>query len=154
MKLEIKRTKNVKGTLEIAKNLPDYFNEKGLLQISKDVKRHHLFGVFIGKKMVGFATYKKVNRDVLEITWLGISLEFQRRGIGGKLVQESLRQMRNKYKLCIVKTLADSDSSKPYKKTRAFYKAIGFIPLEPISPYPGWDSDNPCQIFVKPLFPV
>jgi hypothetical protein len=55
------------------------------------------------------------------------------------------------YKICEVKTLADTHQDPGYSKTRNFYKKLGFVPLEIIHPYPGWGEDNPCQIFVKCL---
>jgi len=59
-----------------------------------------------------------------------------------------LVELSSEYKVCEVKTLSDKDPYEPYRKTRDFYKNIGFIPIETIDPYPGWGEGNPCQIFV------
>jgi ribosomal protein S18 acetylase RimI-like enzyme len=82
------------------------------------------------------------------MTWLGVLPEMQNKKIGNKLVSESLKESGEKYKVCEVKTLSETDSYEPYKKTRAFYKSVGFIGIETIDPYPEWEN-NPCQIFVK-----
>ena len=50
-----------------------------------------------------------------------------------------------------MKILSEIDPDSQFAKTRNFYKKLGFIPLETISPYPGWGKENPCQIFVKVL---
>ena len=47
-----------------------------------------------------------------------------------------------------VKTLGPTRPSEHYDRTRAFYAALGFQPLEEIHDlWPG----NPCLIMVKPL---
>ena len=43
---------------------------------------------------------------------------------------------------------ADRDCS-AYAKTRAFYKAVGFIPLEVFPTF--WDKANPCLVLVKQI---
>lgn len=101
--------------------------------------------------MIGFVTYKENSKDVIEITWLAVMPKYRNKGIGSKLVLESLKLLNGAYKICEVKTLAQTHKDKGYEKTRNFYKKLGFVSLEKIHPYPGWDKDNPCQIFVKSL---
>jgi len=48
-----------------------------------------------------------------------------------------------------VKTLDQSSGSGSYEKTRAFYHAVGFRPLEVFPMY--WDADNPCLLMVMCL---
>ena len=47
-----------------------------------------------------------------------------------------------------VKTLGPSDPDEGYARTRAFYEARGFVPLEEIH---GLWEDNPCLLMVKRL---
>lgn len=148
MSIEIKKTTDFQKAYEIAKSLPEYFDEDGLKSIEQDTKNHMLFGAYLDNEMIGFATYKEINDEAIEMSWLGVLPQYQGKNYGKTLVEESLKELAKKYKVCEVKTLSDSDSYEPYKKTRTFYKNIGFIPIETISPYPGW-GDNPCQIFVK-----
>ena len=148
MHLEIKQTTESQQAYEIAKSLPKYFDEGGLKSIEQDTKNQTLFGAYLDDVMVCFATYKEINNETIEMSWLGILPKFQGKNYGKTLVKESLKKLSQKYKVCEVKTLSDSDSYEPYKKTRSFYKNLGFIPIETISPYPHW-GDNPCQIFVK-----
>lgn len=148
MNIEIKKTTESQKAYEIAKSLPEYFDEGGLKSIEQDTQNHMLFGAYLDNEMIGFATYKEINNETVEMSWLGVSPQYQGKNYGKTLVEKSLEELAKKYKVCEVKTLSDSDSYEPYKKTRAFYKNIGFIAIETISPYPGW-GDNPCQIFVK-----
>lgn len=80
---------------------------------------------------------------------MGIDPDYQNQGVGTKLVIETLKLLSKAYSLCKVKTLAETKPDKGYARTRAFYKNLGFIPIEIVDPYPGWDKDSPCQIFVK-----
>ena len=48
-----------------------------------------------------------------------------------------------------MKTFGPSGDSEEYERTRAFYAALGFLPLEERTDI--WDEDNPCLISVKPL---
>ena len=148
----IKKTNQREAALELAKELPDYFNEQGLKSLTKDLESQELYGAFIDKKMIGFMTFRKADLAALEITWLAINPKYQNQGIGTKLVRETLNLFSNKgYKICYVKTLAETAEDDGYSKTRAFYKKLGFNTLEIISPYPGWTKENPCQILASSL---
>jgi len=148
MEIIIKKTNEADKSFAIAQKLPDFFDERGLKQIEQDTKTQLLYGAYVEGEMVGFVTYKEINSDTLEMTWLGVLPEMQNKKIGNKLVIESLKEAGEKYKVCEVKTLSETDPYEPYKKTREFYKSVGFIGIETIDPYPEW-KDNPCQIFVK-----
>lgn len=148
MSIEVRKTCEFQKAYDIAKSLPEYFDKGGLASIEQDTQNHMLFGAYLEGEMIGFATYKEINDEVVEMSWLGILPQHQGKGYGIILVENSLNELSEKYKICEVKTLSDTDGYEPYKKTRAFYKKMGFSPLETISPYPGW-GDNPCQILVK-----
>lgn len=147
----IKKSTDQEKAFRIAKSLPDYFNEHGLEEIQKAVKDEILFGAYIDDNMIGFVTYKELNLQAIELTWMGILKEYQGQGIGTRLVNESLKEIDSNFQVCEVKTLAETQPDPGYEKTRNFYKKLGFIPIEIISPYPGWGEENPCQILVKYL---
>ena len=148
----VKKTNRKAESLKIAKELSDFFNESGLKSLKLDLEKHELYGAFLDKTLLGFITFRKADTASLEISWLAIKKDRQGQGIGKKLVKDSLNIFsRNGYKLCYVKTLAETVKDEGYSKTRAFYKKLGFNTLEIISPYPGWDKENPCQILAAKL---
>lgn len=149
MTIIIKKSTETKKAYQIAQQLPHYFNEKGLSSIQQAVAAQQLFGAYRDEEMVGFITYQEVNPEVIEITWMAVAPNVQDQGVGSKLLLESLQQLDREYVVCQVKTLSEIDPDPEYARTRAFYRQLGFIPLETISPYPGWGKENPCQIFVK-----
>lgn len=45
-----------------------------------------------------------------------------------------------------VKTLGPSAGYEPYERTRAFYEAVGFRPLEEFTSI--WGPENPCLMMI------
>lgn len=148
MNVVIKKTDQYEKAAQIAEACRNYF-KTGMQQLSKDIRTHLLYGAFIREKLVGFITYKENNENVIEISWLAVLPEYRNTGTGTELVVKTLEDLRRKYQVCEVKTLAETHPDLGYAKTRNFYKKLGFIPLEIITPYPGWSDDSPCQIFIK-----
>jgi GNAT superfamily N-acetyltransferase len=74
-----------------------------------------------------------------------------RAGVGSRLVErlESEVQTRGGVRLLHVKTLGPSDPDPEYGRTRAFYHALGFLPLFESDLLFG--PDNPAVVLVKPL---
>jgi hypothetical protein len=62
-------------------------------------------------------------------------------------VEHDLREQGAR--LLEVKTRGPSGHSVEYARTRAFYEAVGFLPLEERTDI--WGPENPCLISVKPL---
>jgi hypothetical protein len=67
----------------------------------------------------------------------------------GVLLQAAEADLRNaSVRWLQVKTLGPSRPAEEYARTRAFYRACGFDPLEEIHEL--WD-DNPCLLMIKSL---
>jgi ribosomal protein S18 acetylase RimI-like enzyme len=148
----IKETDLKEAALSLASELTEFFNKEGVKSLENDLKSQNLYGAFIKDDLIGFIVLRKADTASLEISWLAVKTGYQRQGIGSKLVKSVLDIFANNgYKLCYVKTLAETVKDDGYSKTRSFYKKLGFNTLEIISPYPGWTKDNPCQILATPL---
>jgi ribosomal protein S18 acetylase RimI-like enzyme len=135
----------------IMRTLPEWFGiEESILQYSTDIEHQPTFLINTSDNVAGFLSLKQHNPFSAEIHVMGIRPEFQRHGYGRSLLdatQEWLRQQEVEY--LQVKTLGPSNNDPNYAKTREFYLAMGFRPLEELPQI--WDEHNPCLILVKKL---
>lgn len=84
-----------------------------------------------------------------EIHLLAVDAAFHRYGIGTSLINAFEKEARNRgNRLIQVKTLGESFLNEPYQRTRNFYQAVGFLPLEETNL---WDEDTPCLMMVKSI---
>ena len=106
---------------KILRALPDWFGiEASLIQYVKD-----------DDDVVGFLTIKKHFSETAEIHCMGILPQYHRKGIGKLLIKELENYLKDDgLKILQVKTVSADRDCSAYAKTRAFYKAVGFIPLE------------------------
>ncbi len=144
--------KHLAACLSIAREMPQYFNERGIAMMAEDLKKHRLYVAVDLDEVLGFLTILNKNEQVAEISWMAVKPEHQRQGIGTALIDHVVSELRSKgIKLLVVKTLSEDLDYPPYEITRRFYKKMGFINLETIDPYPEWEPGNPCAIYVKVL---
>ena len=140
-------------TRKIMRALPAWFSPPE--DIEKKAETHKNFPFFVsydGGEAVGFITLKIHNAFTADIYVIGVLEEYHRRGLGRRLVLAAEQYcIKNGYIYLTVKTLDASAVYEPYEKTRAFYRAMGFIPLEVFPTL--WDADNPCLFLAKYLGP-
>lgn len=99
---------------------------------------------------VGFLTIKQTSRCAAEIHVMGVKRANHRCGVGRMLMNAAIAYCReNGYRLLQVKTLDERHPDPGYARTRRFYEAVGFLPLECFPTL--WDEDNPCLVMVMPL---
>jgi GNAT superfamily N-acetyltransferase len=84
---------------------------------------------------VGLLLLAQTSDVAVELHLIAVLREFHRVGLGVHWFH--------------VKTLAPRDPDSGYARTRAFYAAMGFEPLEEIVQV--WGPDNPCLLLVKRL---
>ena len=148
--------KHIETCLAIAKELPDYFNEQGISDMSQDIQRHFLYVAMSSNGIVGFAIINEKSDYVAEISWMAVKSERHRQGIGSALVDHLDVDLKSQgFRVLEVKTLAThadiSGFERTYAKTKQFYEKVGFLHLETIDPYPAWEPGNPCAIYIKIL---
>jgi ribosomal protein S18 acetylase RimI-like enzyme len=98
----------------------------------------------------GFLTLKHHTDAAAEIYVMGVRPEAHRRGVGRALVTAAENYLRSLGIAYLqVKTLSSAHPDENYAKTRRFYQAMGFSPLEELPEL--WGPANPCLLMVKYL---
>ena len=135
----------------ILRALPDWFGiEDSLVQYVKDADTMPTMLVKDGDDVVGFLTIKKHFPESADIHCMGILPKYHRTGTGRVLIQALENHLRDEgVKILQVKTVSEDRECDAYAKSRAFYEAVGFIPLEVFPTL--WDEANPCLVLVKAL---
>ncbi len=128
------------------RSLPDWFGiEDATAAYIRDVRELETFAA----GDVGFLCVKQHNPRAAEVYVMGVISEKHGCGIGAALLvaaEAALRERGVEY--LQVKTLGPSHTSTHYARTRGFYEARGFVPLEEL---PDFWPGNPCLLMVKRL---
>ena len=136
---------------EILDQLPDWFGRP-------DSNREYVasaatlanYAAVADNGVVGVCLVREHNPKSAEIHLIAVRPDHHRAGVGRALVAAVEAETRaTRKQLLSVKTYGPSGKSEPYERTRRFYEALGFIPLEENTAI--WGEDNPCLILVKPL---
>lgn len=136
---------------QILNALPNWFGiESSIMEYTQDVRKQLFFAAFNCDSPIGFLAVKQHNAYTAEVCVMGIMTACHRQGIGKALIQEAEGCcVRNGLEFLTVKTLDASRADEGYEKTRSFYLAMGFRPLEVFPML--WDEDNPCLFMAKSL---
>lgn len=147
----IDETQKMNITDEILHKLPNWFGiESSIQEYMKDVRDKIFYAAISHGKVIGFICLRHVNPFTAELFLVGILEEFHRQGIGCMLIGAAEEYLtKNEYKFFMVKTVGDSSDDLYYARTRAFYRNVGFFPLDEFKEI--WNEQNPCLIMVKTL---
>jgi len=133
----------------VLRALPKWFGNPAAIEgYVAEAREKPFYGAFDNGAPVGFVCIKTHNEHTAEIYVMGVLEAYHRLGTGRRFVSicESFCVER-KMEFLTVKTLDGSDPDVNYRKTRLFYTACGFVPLEVFPLY--WDKDNPCLFLAK-----
>lgn len=138
-------------TERVLRDLPEWFGiEEAIVEYVQQSQHMMFWAAYVLDRPVGFLALLEHNRYTAEIYCMGIDKHFHHQGLGTSLVNASLADCRNKGReFLTVKTLDQSRPDKSYEKTRQFYLAMGFRPLEVFPTL--WDEENPCLFMAKYL---
>jgi GNAT superfamily N-acetyltransferase len=136
---------------QVLRSLPDWFGIEdarvAYVQTSQDLP---FWAAYVEACPVGFLSLQRHNAYTSEIFCMGIEQAFHRHGIGKALVSAAIQFSRDQgSEFLTVKTLDASRSDEGYARTREFYQAMGFRPLEVFPTL--WGEDNPCLFMAKYL---
>lgn len=133
----------------ILRALPAWFGiEEATAQYIEDTDSLPTWLARAGGEVAGFLTIRPHNEYTAEIHVMGVRPDMHRRGIGRVLVQTVEAALRGSgLEYLQVKTLSPSHPDENYAKTRRFYLAMGFRPLEEFPDL--WGEAIPCLQLVK-----
>jgi ribosomal protein S18 acetylase RimI-like enzyme len=153
MQITVKYNKENKGKIcgEVLATIPQWFgiDEANQNYIIK-IESQPMFVAEADGKVAGFLGLEIHNQYSAEIYVMGIKPEYHRKGIGTKLIKVAEKYLRRKkIEYLQVKTLGSSHPDENYKKTRLFYLAVGFRPIEEFENF--WFNEIPCLMLMKNL---
>ena len=103
-----------------------------------------------GTEEVGILNLRIHNPYAAEVWLMAILPEYHRQGIGHALLDRAERTLADSgVEYLQVKTLSARRDDRGYEKTRAFYLACGFRPLEEFPTL--WGEENPALMMVKSI---
>jgi GNAT superfamily N-acetyltransferase len=137
--------------IPIVRALPDWFGiEASILHYATEINILPTFLAIEASRTIGFLSIKQHTPYSAEVYVMAVLPEVHHQGVGRSLMSQAQAWLkRQNIQYLQVKTLGPSDPDEKYAKTRLFYEAMGFSPLEEFKQI--WDEDNPCLIMVKKL---
>lgn len=129
--------------MEIIKTLPKYFLPEYWPEIEDDIKNQLNISAYSDNDIIGFINYKIHSPNSAEILWMAVSPNIQSKGLGSILMNEFLKQMKDKkIKAIELSTIASTDNFELYKDTRRFYEKYGFKEIKIDKDYYGPGEDR------------
>jgi GNAT superfamily N-acetyltransferase len=134
--------------------LPYHFgNEGGRAECARAVRTQDGLVAVEDDEVVGFLTLERHNPLSAEITWMAVRADRRRAGIGRALIERAVDDLTGAgAELLCVLTMAESEleerTTDNYADTRAFYRALGFVPLRELE-LDSWDDR--AVILARPL---
>ncbi|HSJ57001.1 MAG TPA: GNAT family N-acetyltransferase [Anaerolineae bacterium] len=136
----------------ILRALPDWFGiEEAIVHYVGEIDRLPTFRAVGGSgTTLGFISVKRHSAYAAELYVLGVRHALHRQGIGSAMLAAAEAWLRAQgVEYLQVKTLSPAHPDPNYARTRLFYEAAGFRPLEEMPEL--WGEANPCLIMVKHL---
>jgi ribosomal protein S18 acetylase RimI-like enzyme len=135
----------------LLRDLPEWFGiESSIQRYVEESRSLPTTAAVDDGDVVGVCVIRHHTPVAAEIEVLAVDRAMHRRGVGRRLLQHVEDELRPlDIVLLQVKTFGPSGVSDDYARTRAFYAALGFLPLEERTDI--WGPDNPCLISVKTL---
>ena len=133
----------------ILRLLPDWFGmETSILNYEREIEVLPTFLAKGNEGLQGFLSVEQHTSFSAEILVMAVHPKAHRGGIGRALVEAAELYVRGLgIEYMQVKTLGPSRPDEGYARTRAFYEAMGYRPMQEFKQI--WDENNPCLILVK-----
>lgn len=132
--------------------LPDWFGiPEANAQYIRDIE---VLPTFLARdddgELLGFLTVKQHYPESAEVLVMGVRPDRHRGGAGRALLEAAETWLRaNGTQFLQVKTRGPATPDPFYERTRAFYRAVGFSPLEELLTL--WSEEDAALLLVKTL---
>ena len=150
VELEVGR-QDEESVARLLRALPEWFGLEAATQSYIDDAR--TFPTVLARvdgAVVGALLWKRHYPESAEVHLMAVEPSHHRVGIGTRLLERAEDELRaDGVRYLQVKTLGPSRADDEYERTRRFYEARGFVPLEEL--FDVWPEDNPMLILVKAL---
>jgi GNAT superfamily N-acetyltransferase len=115
----------------VLKSLPDWFGRpESIVAYAEEAERLAVVTARCAGELVGLMTLKPQTEACAEFAVMAVRPEWRRQGIGRRLSERALEHLRaGGFSLALAQTLGPSCEYAAYAETRAFYQAMGFLPL-------------------------
>ena len=135
----------------ILRALPDWFGiEEANQHYIKSSRELPTLLAYVDDHVAGFLTLKHHSPYTAEIYVMGVYPQFHRQGVGRAMIDHAETTLKdNHVEFLQVKTLSSQHPDPYYARTRQFYEALGFRPVEEFPTL--WGESNPCLMLIKSL---
>lgn len=135
---------------EVIADLPQWFSRPDAnIRYAREADAHPMIGCHVDGQPAGIISLRQHFDTTGEIYLLAVRPRWHGCGMGRALVRAAEQWCAAQELIFLsVKTLGPSHPNRNYARTRSFYAAMGFFPIEEIADL--W-PDNPCLIMVKPV---
>ncbi len=151
--LSVREVTTGKGDLcaTILASLPHWFGlPEANAAYAANVESMFVIGAFMGERPVGFLALHQHTPHASEVHVMGVLQDHHRGGVGRALVEAAEAHAKAAgTRFLTVKTLSSSHPDEGYERTRAFYRAVGFVEIEELPDL--WGPGNPALIMLRVL---
>lgn len=152
MSVNVTAARNPEATRRILEALPDWFGDPEAVNSYVSETSDEALESFVaaeGEVVVGIALVHRHFPETAELHLIAVDPTAQGAGVGRLLVDTIVAELQaDGCAMLTVHTVGPSFEHAGYAATRAFYRALGFIPLEE---HEGLDWSGPTLILVRPL---
>jgi len=132
----------------IVASLPHWFGDPtGLRECHEAVRSQPGYVAEIDGEPVGFLTVTRPRDAAAEISWMAVHADHRGSGCGRALIDALIDDLHDDgTSFLLVKTLSDRHPDPGYAETRAFYRAVGFVPVTDLDI---WGPQNPALLLIR-----
>jgi len=152
MGIELVEHRSAKDVRRILEALPEWFGDVDAIDNYVAAAENDDYGSLLAVApdgVIGAALTRRHFREAAELHLIAVHPEARGTGVGRLLVERIASRLAvDGCTLLSVHTVGPSFENEPYAQTRAFYRSVGFVPLEE---HDGLDWPGPTLILVRPL---